>query len=63
MLIKCTNGVKAKLIDSSIIGPNKYAVWVSKILFTNLGGPKPVWGPIDCFVDKLEAMRKELCAW
>ena len=44
MLVKGTNGVKAKFIGTLIVGPKK-AIWVPKTLVTNLQGPKQVWVP------------------
>ena len=45
VLTKGTNGVKAKFIDTPIVGPKKKAIWVPKTLVTNLQGPKQVWVP------------------
>ena len=45
MLTKGTNGVKAKFIGTSMVGSKKKAIWVPKILVTNLQGPKQVWIP------------------
>ena len=45
MLIKGTNGVKAKFIGKPWIGSKKKAIWVPKSLVTNLQGPKQVWLP------------------
>ena len=39
MLFKGANGVKAKFIGTSIVGPKKKAIWVPKTLVTNLQGP------------------------
>ena len=44
-LTKCANGVIAKFVGTSLLGPNKKAIWVSKSLVTNLQGPKQVWVP------------------
>ena len=44
MLTKGVNGVYAKFIGAPIVGSKKKAIWVSKTLVTNLGGPKKVWG-------------------
>ena len=43
MLIKGTNGVKAKFIGKPWMGSKKKAIWVPKSLVTNLQGPKEVW--------------------
>jgi hypothetical protein len=43
LLTKGGNGVKAKFIGTSMLGPNKKAIWVPKSLVTNLQGPKQVW--------------------
>ena len=45
MLFKGANGVEAKFIGTSIVGPKKKAIWVPKTLVTNLQGPKQVWVP------------------
>ena len=45
MLTKGINGVKAKFIGASLVGPKKKAIWVPKSLVTNLQGPKQVWAP------------------
>ena len=45
MLVKGTNGVKAKFIGAPIVGSKKKAIWVPKSLVTNLQGPKQVWIP------------------
>ena len=45
MLVKNTNGVKAKFIGTPIVGPKKKVIWVPKTLVTNLQGPKQVWVP------------------
>jgi hypothetical protein len=45
LLTKGTNGVKAKFIGASLLGPKKKAIWVPKNLVTNLQGPKQVWVP------------------
>ena len=45
VLIKGANGVKAKFVGTSLLGPNKKAIWVPKSLVTNLQGPKQVWVP------------------
>ena len=45
MLIKGTNGVKAKFIGAPWMGSKKKAIWVPKSLVTNLQGPKQVWVP------------------
>jgi hypothetical protein len=45
MLVKGTNGVKAKFIGTPIVGSKKKTIWVLKILVTNLKGPKQVWIP------------------
>jgi hypothetical protein len=43
MLVKGANGVKAKFIDTLIMGSKKKVIWVPKTLVTNLQGPKKVW--------------------
>jgi hypothetical protein len=45
LLTKGTNGVKAKFVGISLLGPKKKAIWVLKSLVTNLQGPKLVWVP------------------
>ena len=45
VLIKGTNGVKAKFIGAPWMGSKKKAIWVPKSLVTNLQGPKQVWVP------------------
>jgi hypothetical protein len=45
MLTKGTNGVKAKFVGTSLLGPKKKDIWVPKSLVTNLQGPKRVWIP------------------
>jgi hypothetical protein len=45
MLVKGANGVKAKFIDTLIMGSKKKVIWVPKTLVTNLQGPKKVWVP------------------
>ena len=45
MLVKGTNGVKAKFIGKPWMGSKKKAIWVPKSLVTNLQGPKQVWVP------------------
>jgi hypothetical protein len=45
LLTKDVNGVKAKFIGTSILGPKKKVIWVSKSLVTNLQGPKQIWIP------------------
>ena len=45
ILIKGTNGVRAKFIGTPWMGSKKKAIWVPKSLVTNLGGPKQVWVP------------------
>ena len=45
MLVKGTNGVRAKFIGTPWMGSKKKAIWVPKSLVTNLGGPKQVWVP------------------
>jgi hypothetical protein len=45
LLTKGTNGLKAKFIGTSLLGPKKKAIWVPKNLATNLQGPKQVWVP------------------
>jgi hypothetical protein len=45
LLTKGTNGVKAKFVGTSLLGPKKKAIWVPKSLVTNLQGPKQVWVP------------------
>jgi hypothetical protein len=42
MLTKGAGGVKAKFIGAPHEGSKKEAIWVSKSLVTNLGGPKNV---------------------
>jgi hypothetical protein len=44
LLTKGTNGVKAKFVDTSLLGPKK-TIWVPKSLVTKLQGPKQVWVP------------------
>jgi hypothetical protein len=44
LLTKGANGVKDKFVGTSMLGPKK-AIWVPKILVTNLQGPKQVWIP------------------
>jgi hypothetical protein len=43
MLVKGANGVKAKFIDTPIVGSKKKSIWVPKTLVTILQGPKQVW--------------------
>ena len=45
LLTKGANGVKAKFVGTSMLGPKKKAIWVPKSLVTNLQGPKKVWVP------------------
>jgi hypothetical protein len=45
LLTKGVNGVKAKFIDTPIVGSKKKVIWVPKSLVTNLQGPKKVWVP------------------
>ena len=45
MFYKSANSVKAKFIGTPIVSPKKKAIWVPKILVTNLQGPKQVWAP------------------
>jgi hypothetical protein len=45
MLVKGANDVKAKFIDTQIVGSKKKAIWVPKTLVTNLQEPKQVWIP------------------
>ena len=45
LLIKGANDVKAKFVGTSMLDPNKKAIWVPKSLVTNLQGPKQVWVP------------------
>ena len=45
VLTKGANGVHAKFIGTPWMGSKKKAIWVSKSLVTNLGGPKQVWVP------------------
>ena len=45
LLTKGDNGVKAKFVGTSMLGPKKKAIWVPKSLVTNLQGPKQVWVP------------------
>jgi hypothetical protein len=45
LLTKSVNGVKAKFVGTSIVGSKKKAIWVLKILVTNLQGSKQVWVP------------------
>ena len=45
VVIKGTNGVKSKFIDTPWMGSKKKAIWVPKSLVTNLQGPKQVWVP------------------
>lgn len=41
---KGANGIKAKFIGASIVGPKK-SIWVPKNLVANHGEPKQVWVP------------------
>ena len=43
MLVKGANGMKAKFIGAPLESSKKKAIWVPKILVTNLQGPKQVW--------------------
>ena len=43
LLTKGVNGVHAKFVGTPIMGSKKKTIWVSKILVTNLQGPKQVW--------------------
>ena len=45
VLIKGTNGVKAKFIGAPWMGLKKKAIWVPKSSVTNLQEPKQVWVP------------------
>ena len=45
VLIKGTNGVKAKFLGAPWMGSKKKAIWVPKSVVTNLQGPKQVWVP------------------
>ncbi len=45
MLVKKSNGVKAKFIGAPWMGSKKKAIWVPKTLVSNLQGPKQVWVP------------------
>ena len=45
VLIKGTNGVKAKFIGALWMDSKKKAIWVPKSLVTNLQGSKQVWVP------------------
>jgi hypothetical protein len=45
ILVKGTNGVKAKFIGAPHKSSKKKAIWVPKILITNLQGPSQVWVP------------------
>ena len=45
VLTKDANGVKAKFIGAPKMGSKKKAIWVPKILVTNLQGPKQIWVP------------------
>jgi hypothetical protein len=45
ILVKGTNGVKAKFIGAPHKSSKKKAIWVPKILVTNLQGPSQVWVP------------------
>jgi hypothetical protein len=45
MLNKGSNGIKAKFVGTSMLGPKKKAIWVPKSLMTNLQEPKQVWVP------------------
>ena len=40
LLTRGANGVKAKFVGTSMLGPKKKAIWVLKSLVTNLQGPK-----------------------
>jgi hypothetical protein len=42
LLTKGANGVKAKFVGTSMLGPKKKVILVSKSLVTNLQGPKQV---------------------
>jgi hypothetical protein len=42
LLTKGTNGVKAKFVGTSLLGPKKKVIWIPKSLVTNLQGPKQV---------------------
>ena len=45
LLTKGANGVKAKFVGTSMLGPKKKVIWVPKSLVTDLQGPKQVWVP------------------
>jgi hypothetical protein len=45
LFTKGANGVKAKFVGTSMLGPKKKVIWVPKSLVTNLQGPKQVWVP------------------
>jgi hypothetical protein len=45
LLTRGANGVKAKFVGTSMLGPKKKAIRVPKSLVTNLQGPKQVWVP------------------
>ena len=45
LLTKGTNGVKAKFVGTSMLGPKKKVIWVPKCLVTNLQGSMQVWVP------------------
>ena len=40
LLTKGANGVKAKFVGTSMLGPKKNVIWVPKSLVTNFQGPK-----------------------
>jgi hypothetical protein len=39
LLTKSANGVKAKFVGTSMLGPKKKVIWVLKSLVTNLKDP------------------------
>ena len=46
ILMRNSNGnVSAKFVGIPIDGANKNAIWVPKVLVTNVQGPKKVWVP------------------
>ena len=46
VLKRYSNGsVKARFVETHIIGAKKNAIWVPKTLVTNVQGPKQVWVP------------------
>jgi hypothetical protein len=45
LLTKGVNGVKAKFVGTSMLGPKTKVIWIPKSLVTNLQGPKQVLVP------------------